>query len=720
VNSLIFGFHCCVVFGIPSLFGWVVLRQVFRETNWLALLSGSVLIGLAALMATMNEVRYFAEMGPAAWFTYKILFGLAILLMVVLPRRARRPRLPGCVDRGWKLILLLLATIAVSFYYGVPAFGGYLDDAWWGHYPAAVQIQTTEKFPLSHMFALDGPLFYHHGPDILAACWSYLLDRPVQIGFALNIAILAPCAFLMAFALLARLARNYWSAFLGAAFLIAGGNLRFLLFLTGQFKGVGGALQVFNSHSVQSLLQLIFTPSHALGVPLVLTVVLLLRHMQMRPSWLIAATLGLLLGSLTLVAEWYFLPLLGGVSVTLLLVAWRRRSRLFPARKGQLILAVLPTAVAVFWGSFNNTYLSGMFGYYWMHYDNVEQIALARQYAAKFRAPSALAPEIRIYRPKWSPPDLIPLRFNFAHFGQVPSWKSTASDASSYIPIFGGEFLMEAAPVLLVGIPFGLWLSWRQRNPIVFLLAWLAVVSTLPPIFLDWGYRSADFLRFFTAAYSIAALFLGWLAGLLLTKSSLRQQLCGGGLAACCLITPIGLGVVGLMPDTVAKVTAIASTAGSLSDISTGGNTGAPGGLAAQENAARHQAFERLAADAGDFLFILTKGRDRVIVVVPPDEVPKTQYFPEWMKMATLSRILLPVGWHWENSLYSAYYRDAVLRLDSGAIAALDAKWVIVSDVFQDKPPAAVEAALRDRARFAPAAAFREGRYVMTIYRVLP
>jgi len=685
------------------------MRRVFRESNWLALLPGSVLVGLAALMAIMNEARYFCEMGIAVWFTYKLLFALALLVILVLPGTARRPRLPGCVDSWWKLLLLVAATVVVGFYYGVPAFGGYLDDAWWGHYPAAVQIQTAERFPLNHMFAVDGPLYYHHGPDILASCWSYLLDRPVQTGFALNIAILAPCGFLLAFALLARLARNYWSAFLGAAFLVAGGNLRFLLFLTGRFHGVNGALQVLNSHVVQSLIQLVFTPSHALGVPLVLTVVLLFRHMQMRPTWRLAVALGLLLGTLTLVAEWYFLPLMAGVTFSLLLAAWRRRAGPAKAMRLGFLFSVLPAVVGIFWGVFNNTYLSGTFGYFWMHYQDVGQVALARQYAAKFRAPGPYAPEVHIYRPTWSVPDLVPLRLNFAHFGKVPSWDSTGSNESSYIPILGAEFLMEAAPVLLIGIPFGIFLARRRRDPTLVLLAWLATVCAVPPIFLDWGYRSTDLLRFFTASYSFSALFLGWLAGELLAKAPVRRRAIGSALVACCLVNPIALGVIGVIPNTIAKVTAIASANGSLAE-----------GVAAPEDAGKIQAFEKLAVNTGDFLFLITKGRDRAIVIVPTDQLPKRRFFPEWMKMATLSRILLPVGWYWEDSLYSAYYRDAVTRLDSGAIAALDAKWIITSDVFQEKPPPEVEAALRDRTRFAPAAAFRQGRYVMTAYRVLP
>jgi hypothetical protein len=89
------------------------------------------------------------------------------------------------------------------------------------------------------------------------------------------------------------------------------------------------------------------------------------------------------------------------------------------------------------------------------------------------------------------------------------------------------------------------------------------------------------------------------------------------------------------------------------------------------------------------------------------------------MKMATLSRLPLPVGSHWAASQYSAYYRDAVSRLDARAIVSLDAKWVIVSNVFQEQLPEPVVQALEDRTRFAPVTRFRQGRYYMIIFKVL-
>ena len=739
MNAIVFALHCLIVLGVPVIFGWVLLRRVFREANWLALVPGAAVTGFVALMAMVNELRFFYEMRIAVWSAYKLLLALALIIIVAQPRGTGRLRLPGCVNRSWKLLLAVAGTICVGFYYGVPAFHGYLNDAWWYHYPAAVQIQNIERFPLPHVFALDDPLYYHPGPDILAACWSFLLELPVQTAWAFTVTSLAPCAFLLAFALMARLTRNYWAALLGATFLMAGGNLRFLLFLTGRFTGSIGALRVFNSQTVQGLLQLVFTPSHLLGVPLVLLILLLFRHFSARPSWRLGAVLGLVLGTLTLVAEWYFLPLVAGFVLVMGYGAWRGRTPDRARNARRFSLAVLPAVVAIFWGAFNNTYLAGTFGHFWMHYASMEETAAGRQIMTEFNhphdgtdavrqilaeygpvrqtstAPSSIVDNRTVYKPSWTAPDLVPLRFNFSHFGRVPSWESAASNEGTFISIFSAPFLMESAPVLLVGIPFGLWLACRRRTPLILLLAWLAVASAVPPIFLDWGFRSADFLRFFTASYCYAALFLGWCVGELLARPALGSRMLGGVLAAGALISPLGLGIVGLLPGTIDTVKAVASSAQSLSQVSSPKPSGQ-----ANDAAARHLAFEKLAVTVGDFLFPLTKGRDRVIVVVPVDQIPEVKYFPEWMKMATLSRIVLPVGWHWQNSLYSAYYRDAVTRLDARAITALDAKWVIISTLFEQELPPEVAQALLDGERFVPAARFHDGKYSMTVFKVRP
>ncbi len=747
MSQLIFAFHCAVVFAVPTLFGWVLLRRVFRESNWLALVPGAFIAGVAGLMAAVNELRFWFAMNVATWFAYKLLLALALLIALAVPMRPNtRPKLPGCVNRGWQLALVLVGALVVTVYFGIPAHGGFLNDAWWHHYPSAVHIIDIERFPLNHTFALDGPLYYHHGPDIMAAVWSFLLELNVQKGWALYVALLAPCSFLLAFALLSRLSRHFWGSLLGASIVVAGGNLRFLNLLTGEHSGALGALQALNSQTVQSMVQMVFTPSHALGIPMMLLLLLLSRHLVTTPSWPRMAVVGLLIGALTLVAEWYFLPFVAGLTVILVARAWSRRP--VNTRKAQVILAVIPAVVGLSWGTFNNTYLSGFFGHFWMRYDNVTTLASARQVAARWTEPAANLPTAKlppanlpplsvsdlldpksavtsttpIFQPKWSAPDLVPLKLNLTHFGQVPSWESAASNEDSFIPVFGIKFFLEVAPVLLLGIPFGLWLALRRRNSMVILLAWLATSAALPPIFLDWGYRSTDFLRFFTASYAYSALFIGWLIGELLSRPAFRTRLLGSLLAVSCLITPVGLGVIGLMPGTIEKVNEISAGAKSLSDAATaersaGGNSkSAP--LIADSSGDRARAFEKLAVQTGNYLFPLTHGRDRAIVIVPPDQIPEVKYFPEWMKLATLARLQLPVGWHWHNSEYSAFYREAAARLDARAITSLDAKWVVVSNLFQDEIPKPVIESLIDPTRFVRIATFTEGRYFMTTFRV--
>ena len=744
MNTFVYILHCLLVFGVPVLFGWVLVRRVFREASWLALLPGAVVVGLASLMAILNELRYFYEMRIAVWSAYKLLLALTLMVIVALPRRLPQLRLPGCVNQRWKILLVAAGTIAVGIYYGIPAFNGYLNDAWWYHYPAAVQIQNIEHFPLTHVFALDDPLYYHHGPDILAACCSFLLELPVPTAWALNVVILAPCAFLLAFAFATRLTRNYWAALLGAVFLIGGGNLRFLLFLTGKFTDPASALRVFNSQTVQGLVQLVFTPSHLLGVPLALVILLLFRHFSLRPAWRMGAVFGLILGTLTLVAEWYFLPLVAGIILVMGYGVWRKRVIHGKWDTSHMAVAALPVMVALLWGSFNNTYLAGMFGHFWMRYAGVEESAAVRQTTADLNSPHILPAEAveevldnradpnaplpqwsatlkhtlgsrRVYKSVLSVPNLVPLRLNYSHFGRVPSWESAASSEGTFISIFSALFLMEAAPVLLLGIPFALWLAWRRRTPLILLLAWLALASVIPPIFLDWGFRSTDFLRFFTASYCYSALFFGWLVGDLLVTPAPRRRLLGGALAASALVSPVSLGAIGLMPGTITSMKTVASTAQSLSQVTA---QPVPSATAATSDADRHRAFEFLAVTMGDYLFPLTKGRDRVIVVVPPDQVPGLKYFPEWMKMATLSRIQLPVGWHWQDSTYSFYYREAVTHMDDRAIISLGAQWIIISNLFQEQLPAEVTEALADGERFVPVARFRDGKYYMTVYKV--
>jgi hypothetical protein len=747
LNTAIFAVHATFVFFVPALFGWVVLRHLVREHDILILIPGSIIVGLTALIVLVNESRYVLEMPQALWFSYKALF-LSSLVVRIFGREPRgKVMLHGLVDSHWRLWLVLAGTLTVGFYFGVPASSGFLDDAWWGHYPMAVQIQTIGHFPIPCPFAPDDPLYYHSGPDILASSLAFLLLMPVQQGFALTIAVLAPCAFLLIFALTLRLARSYFSALAAACFVLVGGNLRFINLFGGHLGNAVSRLQVFNSQTVQGLLQLMFTPSHALGIPLTFAVLVVFRHLLARSTWALAATLGFLLGTLTFVAEWYFIPLWGALALCIFIKFAKVRTSRARAGNRRLSILVAPLAIALAVGLFSNTYFSGYFSYFWMRNSSFSERAFSRQIVAtlrpeptleqhkvqsgkaaigssrvnstpivdalNFEPPSASIHHLDV---KWNPPALIPLSINFAHLGQVPSWNNAGSDGGSWVSILSPAFLLEALPVISLGIPFGVWWWRRSRNLLVLAIVFLAVSSLIPPVFLEWGYRSTDFLRFLSGSFSFSALLLGCFAGDLLRRNSWSARSAGWVVFLITMANAVGLGVLGLIPGTLAAATEASYKGIALSTVA---NAKPVQGSVAQASPtlSHEEAFERIAHQLDGFLFPIAKGRDRAIVIVPISQLPPLQVFPEWLKLSTLSRVLLPVGWHWNDSLYAAYYRRAVSVLDENSVSSLGARWVIVTNLWDYKPPAAVVRALEDRSRFVPANTFREGPYYLVLYR---
>jgi hypothetical protein len=304
---------------------------------------------------------------------------------------------------------------------------------------------------------------------------------------------------------------------------VVGGNLLFLRIPSaGSLAGLS-LLERLNSGSVDGLLKLMFTPSHACGIPSVLLGIFFFWRFCTRPTWPLAALLGLWMGALTLIAEWYFFPFIGAAGILMLLQALAeiRRSRLAAIPKQVIWLRIAAPMIAIGWGFFNNTYVAGVFEHFWMHSLGQTSIVSARMEVSRFdqelRTAGALQAYARLtHKPvapttegfavgedwplpplAWTPPGLVPLKINIRHFGMVPSWENAGSSGGSFVPLLSFRFIAECAPVMLLGMPFGLWLAWRRPNPIVRLLAVLALLSALPPVFLDWGFRSTDFLRFF-------------------------------------------------------------------------------------------------------------------------------------------------------------------------------------------------------------------------------
>src|SRR5208283_603854 len=240
---------------------------------------------------------------------------------------------------------------------------------------------------------------------------------------------------------------------------------------------------------------------------------------------------------------------------------------------------------------------------------------------------------------------------------------------------------------------------------------------------------------------------LGWLVGYWWERGSRMARVAALLICCCVLVNPFIIGVLGLKGSTFAAVRSVNQSAGSLRKAaleeraarSTNGM--APDAETAVSEAnktrgisppatfasgprspaeGRADALTKLAELARRYLYPQTLGRERAIVIVPTDAVPPTEVFPEWLKLATLTHVQLPIGWYWNDSYYAAYYREAVTRLSPASVTALDVHWIIESNLFGPAPPAAVSLSLRDPRRFAFARSYVRGPYYLTIYRALP
>jgi hypothetical protein len=740
MNEFVFFFNMVVVFLVPCVFGWTVLRRLAREHDPIILGGGAVVLGFTAVMVLVNELRYWLEMSPATWFTYKILLAATLVILVFSRKPGHDVALPKAGQGRVQLATVILGTIITAAYFSTPAFKGLLNDAWWFHYPMAVQIQTTAHFPLQHPMAIDDPLYYHFGPDILAATWAYLLDQPVAKGFALNVLWFAPATFLLSYGLVLRLSRQYVAALAAASFVVVGGNLRFFNLLGADLDSATARLQVFNSQTIQGMVQMVFTPSHAVGIPLTLLTLCLYRHLLMRFNWTLTALTGLCLGSLTLVAEWYFFPLSGAIALSLLI---HRRRRIRAFRTASWLRYAAPLIIAVACGMFNNTYVAGLFGRYWMHYTPIHHTAAARVVDGALK-PNAVPSDFRdsslledpaannlrdgfLFEGEAPPPpvravipNLIPLRINLNNFGEVPSWEKAGSNDSSWIPLWSWSFISEALPAIAIGLPFGFWLWRRTGNLLLLTFVSFACFSLCPPLLLDWGYRSTDFLRFFTGAFSFSALLLGWLIGHLTKGPVVGWKLVGITLSLLMLVNAAGLGVLGLLPGTLDLAKQVSDQGISLSQATTDTRSEAveaPIQADATFRAkTRAEAFQLLARQLDQFLFPLTKGRGRALVIVPPEQLPPQVVFHEWMKLTAMSRVLMPIGWYWNDSLYSSYCQKVMTSLDHDALAALGVNWIIETNLWDYTPPPAVERELNDVSRFRPVVRWRESDYYLSLY----
>lgn len=744
--------HAFVILVVPCGLGYLVLSRVIRESDIAILTGGSVALGLAMMMVLMNELRFLLPMDRALWFAYKGLILAGLLLLVWTRQNKRLPRACAVQMRPRLLVCTLLGgAVFVSCFFGWPAFNGILHDAWWFHYPVATQIHTIERFPLHIPFGPDSKLYYHYGPDLLAATIAHAFDVPVAKGFAILIALCAGSGFILAYGLLRRATHSPVAGLAGAALLYLGGNLRWLLLPAADWDRPLSMLATLNSQTIDSLLKLCFTPSHAVGIPLSLLIITLWHRTVHRCDWKRLVVLGLLVGALSLVAEWYFFPLIAAFGLHALFELARGVARRDHWQR--FALRMVPLIIAVAACMFNNSYVAGLFERFWMRSDNVHMLFLARQLEASptpravavqppsewpsSYQPQSIAPPDQPIFPneeleRWAahltdtapvPSFSIPLRLNLSHLGRVPTWEDAASTGGGFTWIWNPRFLSEALPVLIIGLGAGWWLVRRSRG-VLPVVALLVFISCLPPVLLDWGYRSSDFLRFFTGAVSFAALLCGWLVGRLWGSPRRWHRPAAIVMIVLGLGNAVAMGVIGLMPQTMDSVRKIGDTAGSLKTAAEeAASPPAPETPVAVADVAppppsREVALERLAARLKTLLGAVSPGREAVLVTVPESDLPPVEHFPDFLKLVTLAEVDIPIGWHWSQSGYTQHYRRAALSLDPRSIRALDMRWVIETNLFGATPSPEFVATLRDTSRFVPSARLVEGTYYINVYRV--
>ncbi len=761
--SIIFLIQTVVVFLIPFLFGWIVLRTILQEGNLLLLIPGSIIIGCGALMLTVNELRFFLPFGKSLWFSYKLLVLVAVILLLAVktPKRKSTLYIPETFRQWYKLALIGATAVVLATYFGVPAFQGVLNDGWWFHYPNAIAIQTIETFPPRQPFSPDSSgLYYHYGPGILAASWSFLLDQSVRIGYALNIIIFAPTAFLMAIALVNQVTQKFAPAYWAGVLLLVAGNLRFL-FLLGGVNSPAEALSTLNGQTVEGLIEMIFTPSHCAGIPFTLLLLIVFTRFITSPSWSRGILFGLFLGVMTMIGAWYFALAFAACFILALLPhhqqTWGRLANRLSTRQRWLLI-LTPFAIAIFVGMFNNSYLAGYLRPYWFQ-DGSETIIysrIAESLAEQQMSQEALSqnnededtgaipnranddidpafpginvPEIDLdqvfatYAPRIIQPNLTPIVLNTENFGFVPTMEGAGSTGENWVRLLGAQVIAESFPIFILGIPFSILLCYRQRKhkQLLFLLSSISVLAIMPPIFLKWGYRPIEFLRFFTVSFTLMSLTTGWFIGELWTVKSVKYKatkILAVGLLGLCLINPILLGIIGLMPGTVDAVSEVTATAQSLSDVTAEAQSETSSTL--EERQSDQAVFDQLAIDAGKLLFSRTQGQERMLVIVPPNELLPQEHFPAWLRLATLTKMIIPTGPYYNRSIYGVLYEDANNHLSQEAISGLDIQWIYLSSQYIDEiPPEVVETLENDRRRFFPYSVFSKQDEWVKLYRV--
>lgn len=677
-----------IVFGVPLGLGWLFARRILREDRVFAATPIASVSGLAFLILLVNCLRFFLSMGVALAMSYiVILLSAAAIYLFSAPCEKRAVLFSGESFSRIKGVALFATALVLAVYFGVPSFMGILQDAWWCHYPLAVQILRADDFPLVMSFQPDTPLFYHVGPDLLASIWCHLMGLSVQDSFALNVVIFVPCIFLASFSLLYKLSGRFIPSFAGAVCALLAGNAKWLLLLGGRSE-VGSAISVINSQTVEGMLEMVFCPTHLLAVPitLVLMNIFLGRDslgLLQRAGFIIV----LLLAALAVVAEWYFVVYafsLGAVAAAGGVFRSVRQAA------GSFGFVMMMLGCAFILSILLQTHLTCNFANYWVK--GRQRPAEISSRVINYNMSTGSKGDTVQYKCdadikylEGSPVGLI------TKPGFVPSWHHAYSNSSSWRSILDPDFLLELMPAVLLGVPCA-FAFWRKHvNYTVSVMLAAGLLSGVVPLIFEWRYRAVDILRFFTIMFSIFAVFAGYAAGNLMLCRSWKQRLAGLCMLVLLVANSVIMGWSGITGRAAETAQKVYSEGVSLSDVE-GAAAGVSTGVSQSD-------YDDLCFAAAEFLNRVAGRGDRVAVLVSPELVPPQDAFPMWMRAATTIGYEIPCGSYWAETEYSYFYHRAVDRLDIDAMVVLGLRWIIVPSVYFDGVSAEAKLALNDETR---------------------
>lgn len=308
-----------VFWAILFFFGFQSSKWLFRDGKIEKLIALSGLIGTGLYVFLINAIGYFIPI--------KTTFYLVLLIFVVIGSVlffTNKPRILNWgIDKKWRKILLIITLLLIVITFIVdnryPLSG---DQVLLSCVPTAATI-AEGNFPPRAIWMPQYPLRYHYGVHLFAAAIYKTTGVPLYVSYDIQIAILMGALFLLGFISIKRLTENNKKSLIASLSMLCIGSLVFL-------KGIRGIPILYNKYilhqdmlapfkfvfemfetlfSRPSFAWIIAFPTNALSFVLIIGIIYLYFSIIKEKNKKIIILNALLLATLTLFAETFFVVL---------------------------------------------------------------------------------------------------------------------------------------------------------------------------------------------------------------------------------------------------------------------------------------------------------------------------------------------------------------------------------------------------------------------------